>query len=114
MSLRRDQTALFDVVLAAQQIQRYTQEIDRTQLESNDEKQAAILYRIIVIGEATKRISQTFREQHPDIAWKEMAGMRDRISHRYDQVNLDVVWDVVQNKIPQLLAQIEPLLPSPE
>ncbi|MBV9388660.1 MAG: DUF86 domain-containing protein [Chroococcidiopsidaceae cyanobacterium CP_BM_ER_R8_30] len=112
MSLRRDQAALFDVALASQQIQRYTQGIDRTQLELNDEKQAAILYRIIVIGEATKRISQTFRERHPDIAWQEMAGMRDRITHKYDQVNLDVVWDVVQNKIPQLLAQIEPLLPA--
>ncbi len=39
--------------------------------------------------------------------------MRDRITHAYDQVNLDVVWDVIQNKIPELLAQTEPLLPSP-
>ncbi len=112
MSLRRDQAALLDIALAAQQIQRYSQGIARAQLESNDEKQASILYRIIIIGEATKRIFQAFREQHPDIAWREMAGMRDRITHRYDQVNLDVVWDIVQNKIPELLAQIEPLLPS--
>ena len=113
MSLSRDQAALLDVVLAAQQIRRYSQGIDRARLESNDEKQAAILYRIIIIGEATKRLSQTFRQQHPNIAWREMAGMRDRITHVYDQVNLDVVWDVVHNKIPELLAQIEPLLPSP-
>lgn len=113
MSLKRDQAALLDVVLAAQQIRRYSQGIDRAQLESSDEKQASILYRIIIIGEATKRISQTFREQHPDVAWREMAGMRDRITHAYDQVNLDVVWDVIQNKIPELLAQTEPLLPSP-
>ncbi len=110
MSLRRDQAALLDVVLAAQQIRRYSQGIDRAQLESNDEKQAAILYRIIIIGEATKRISQGFREQHPHLAWREMAGMRDHITHGYEQVNLDVVWDVIQNKIPELLPQIEPLL----
>lgn len=70
MSLRRDQAALLDVILAAQQIQRYSQGIDRAQLESNDEKQAAILYRVIIIGEATKRISQAFREQHSNVAWR--------------------------------------------
>ena len=110
MSPRRDQAALLDIAIAGRQIQRYSQGIDRAQLESNDEKQAAILYRIIIIGEATKRISQGFREQRPYVAWREMAGMRDHITHAYDQVNLDVVWDVIQNKIPELLAQIEPLL----
>ncbi len=112
MSLERDQASLLDIVIAARQIQRYSQGLARTQLAENDEKQASILYRIIVIGEATKRISQTFRDQHPGIPWKEMAGMRDRVTHAYDQVNLDVIWDVVQNKIPQLLVQLKPLLLS--
>ncbi|HEY9645799.1 MAG TPA: HepT-like ribonuclease domain-containing protein, partial [Chroococcidiopsis sp.] len=54
-------------------------------LEINDEKLSAILYQITIIGEATKRLSQSFRQQHPQIPWREMAGMRDVIVHEYDQ-----------------------------
>lgn len=80
----------------------------------NDEKVSAILYQIAVIGEATKRLSQEFRQQHPEIPWRDIAGMRDVLLHKYDQVDFDVIWDVVQSKLPELLTLLEPLLPSPE
>lgn len=80
----------------------------------NDEKVSAILYQIAVIGETTKPLSQEFREQHPEIPWRNIAGMRDVLIHKYDQVDFDVIGDVVQNKLPELLALIEPLLPSSE
>ena len=93
---------------------RYTHNISRAELEMNDEKVSAILYQIAVIGEATKRLSQEFRQQHPEIPWRDIAGMRDVLIHKYDQVDFDVIWDVVQSKLPELLTLLEPLLPSPE
>jgi uncharacterized protein with HEPN domain len=108
----RDLASLLDVATAAQQIQRYCLGIDRSQFEQDDEKQAAVLYRIGIVGEAVKRISPDFRDQYPDIPWKQMAGMRDIVMHQYDRVNLELVWDVVQTKIPELLTAIEPLLPT--
>jgi uncharacterized protein with HEPN domain len=93
---------------------RYTSGCVRTELETNDEKVSAILHQITIIGEATKRLSQEFRQQHSGIPWRDIAGMRDVIVHEYDQVDLDVVWDVVQNKLPELLTLLEPLLPSQE
>lgn len=78
----------------------------------NDEKVSAILYQIAVIGEATKRLSQEFRQQHSEIPWRELAGMRDVLIHKYDQVDFDVIWDVVQSKLPELLTLLIPLLPS--
>lgn len=48
-----------------------------------------------IVGEATKRLPPAFREQYPHIPWKKMAGMRDRIIHGYDNVNLEIVWQVV-------------------
>ncbi|GET37826.1 HepT-like ribonuclease domain-containing protein [Microseira wollei] len=110
MPANRDMASLLDIVQACQMIQRYIAGIDRDGLAASDEKQAAILYRIMVIGETTKRISNEFRAQHPEIPWKDMAGMRDWVSHAYDRVDLDIVWDVAQNKIPQLLVQLEPLI----
>ncbi|MDJ0903839.1 MAG: DUF86 domain-containing protein [Xenococcus sp. MO_188.B8] len=85
---------------------RYIDGIDRSELQANDEKLSAILYQITIIGEATKRLSPQFRTQHPEIPWREMAQMRDVIVHKYDQLDFDIVWDVVQNKLPEILDKI--------
>lgn len=106
----RDQETLIDIVQAAQRVIRFTQGVSRTELESNEEKQAAILYQLTIIGEATKRLSPDLRNQHPTIPWKQMAGMRDIVTHHYDEVDPDVVWDVVQDDIPRLLMMLAPLL----
>jgi len=54
-----------------------------------------------------------FRQQHPEIPWRNLAGMRDVIVHEYDQVDLDIVWDVIHREIPQLLVQLKPLVIKP-
>ena len=110
----RDNESLIDIERAIRRILRYTDNISRAELEMNDEKVSAILYQIAVIGEATKRLSQEFRQQHSEIPWRDIAGMRDVLIHKYDQVDFDVIWDVVQSKLPELLTLLEPLLPSPE
>ncbi len=108
----RDNESLIDIERAANRVLFYATDCDRASLETNDEKVSAILYQITIIGEATKRLSQDFRQQHPEIPWREIAGMRDVIVHEYDQVDLDVVWDVIQNKLPKLLTSLQPLLLS--
>lgn len=110
----RDNESLIDIERAVRRILRYIDNVSRDELEMNDEKVSAILYQIAVIGEATKRLSPEFRQQHPEIPWRDIAGMRDVLIHKYDQVDFDVIWDVVQNKLPELLTLLEPILPSLE
>lgn len=107
--MARDQEALIDIVEAIKLILRYVEGVNVDILAANIEKQDAILRRITIIGEATKRLSKDFRELHPTIPWKEIAGMRDVITHDYDEVDLDEVWTVINENLPQLLAYIEPL-----
>jgi len=67
-----------------------------------------------VIGEATKNISSQFRQKHPDIEWRELAGLRDKLIHRYFGVQWEIVWDVVKSKIPQLKERIVGVLEEME
>lgn len=108
----RDQESLIDITEAIKNIARYANGVERSALEVNDEKLSAILYQITIIGEATKRISSLFRRQHPEIPWREMAGIRNVIIHEYDQLDFEVIWDVVETKLPELLSLIEILLPE--
>ncbi len=83
--MQSDQESPIDIANAIRRIVRYTSGISKLELEINDEKLSAILYQITIIGEATKRLSQEVRQQHPEIPWREMSGMRDVIVHEYDR-----------------------------
>ena len=63
-----------------------------------------------IVGEATKRLPMSLREQYPQIPWKKMAGMRDRIIHGYDHVDMEIVWQVIKQDIPQLKPHLQQIL----
>ncbi len=112
--MSRDSASLLDIVRAGQLVLQFAQGVNREQLASDVLRQSAILYQISIMGEATKRLSREFREQHSEVPWDDVAGMRDIIAHQYDRVDLDIVWQVIQRNIPELLYMITPLLPVQE
>jgi uncharacterized protein with HEPN domain len=63
-----------------------------------------------VLGEAVKRLPDELRQKHPEVAWRLVAGMRDKISHGYDAVDYETLWDTVKNDLPGLLCAVEQML----
>lgn len=104
--MQRDKEAILDIRESITKIIIYTTDITFEEFLSNDEKQDAVLRRILVIGEATKKLSTEFRENYSNIPWREIAGMRDVIVHDYNRVDIEAVWDVVQNDLPHLIESL--------
>src|SRR5947208_3570819 len=84
--------------------------ITRGQFEDSELLQGFIERKLEIIGEATKRIPDDFKALHPYIPWKDMAGMRDILIHQYTEVDEDIVWKTVTQKIPTLKEHIKSIL----
>lgn len=110
--MQQDQSYLLDIAKHCQTILRLTANMTEAEFQHDERTQLAILYEITILGEVVKRLSTEFRSQHSTIEWKRIAGMRDRLVHNYDEVKLDLVWEVVKTNIPKLLEYITPLLPN--
>jgi uncharacterized protein with HEPN domain len=79
-------------------------------LESDLNLRDATIRRIEVIGEAVKSISDNTKKKYPEIAWKDIAGTRDNIIHRYFGIDLDIIWNIAKKDIPSLKINIQKIL----
>lgn len=107
--MKDDRVYLAHVRDAIERILAYTG-AGRTAFLADGKTQDAVVRNIEVIGEATKNLSPEIRDANPDIPWKRIAGMRDRVIHAYFGVDLDLVWEVVEDHLPALLARVVQLL----
>lgn len=108
----RDSASLLDMAKAARLALEFVQGMDQVSFEADRKTQSAVLYQITILGEAVKRLSSELRSQQPDIPWSAMAGMRDKLIHDYEGVDIRRVWMTLQTSLPEFLAAIEPLLPN--
>jgi uncharacterized protein with HEPN domain len=88
-------------------IEMYMQGVTEEYFHTSIEKQDLVVRRLEIIGEATKNLSDEFREKHSDIPWKSIAGLRDVIIHQYFGIKYDRIWNTVVNLLPILKKQIE-------
>lgn len=101
---------LKDILDSINKIQSYVGDISEEEFLENTEIQDAVIRRFEIIGEASKNIPEEFRNNHPNILWRKMSGMRDVLIHNYQDVDIKIVWDTINTKISEIEEQIEGLL----
>jgi uncharacterized protein with HEPN domain len=81
--------------------------------DENEKTRFAVERALEILGEAARRVSSDFQEQHPEIPWKQVVGLRNVISHQYDKVDYEEIHRIVSESIPRLVEQLKPLVPAP-
>ncbi len=109
--MNRDDATLLDIAQPARLIIEFKQGVDEVAFMSDFKTQSAILHQLMIMGEAVKRLSPELRAQYSEIPWTLIAGMRDKLIHAYDVVDMNEVWKTVDSDVPTLLSMLEPLLP---
>lgn len=106
MSRRADRDLLGDILEALRRARSYTEGQTYEQFLADTKTQDAVIRTLEILGEATKKLSPSLRERYSDLPWKSMAGVRDKLIHDYFGVNIDIVWQIVQDQLPTLVEQI--------
>jgi uncharacterized protein with HEPN domain len=101
---------LEDILESCHRIVRYTSGMSYDSFVKNDLVYDAVLRNIEIVGEAVKQIPGEIRDQHPEVDWRRIAGMRDIVAHHYFSIHDEIVWDIIENKIPELAEKVEKIL----
>ena len=101
---------LEDIQKDCDKVVRYTEGRSKDDVFKDDVRLDAVLLNLHVIGEAVKKLLVDLRSRHPQVAWREIAGLRDFISHAYFVLDLDIGWDAIKNDVPALLDAVRRII----
>ena len=107
MSKRADTDFLGDSKEAILRINSYVEKLSYEEFLNDMKTQDAVVRNLEIIGEAIKNISEELKKKYPRIPWNDLAGVRDKLVHHYFGVNLDIVWNIIKQELPNVLSQIE-------
>ena len=110
--MSRDLVYAWDMLVAARKVTKFVSGISEDEFLDDELVQSAVLHQFTILGEVSKRLSETFRQMHSQVEWAKIAGLRNRIVHEYDEVSLDKVWESVTKEIPRLVADLEAIVPK--
>lgn len=109
----RDAAYLWDMREAARSIVHMTQEVSLEQFRTDVMRRLAVERLFTVLGEVARRTSPTFKSAHPEIPWSSIVGLRNLVTHEYERVETDTIWQIARGSVPELLRMLEPLVPPP-
>ncbi|MBS1778261.1 MAG: DUF86 domain-containing protein [Bacteroidetes bacterium] len=110
MSKRDTLLLLEDILAAAGKILTYTIGMSYDDFISDDKTIDAVVRNFEIIGEAANRVPEDYKLEHPEIEWRRMIGLRNRIIHEYFGIDYEIVWQIIQENIPELQERVQQTL----
>jgi uncharacterized protein with HEPN domain len=110
MSDRSPKLLIEDILESARKIQRYTAGMDFEQFTLDEKTIDAVVRNFEIIGEAANRLPDDFRDRYSDVEWNRIRGFRNRIVHDYFGIDYSIVWNIIENFLPQLATNIESII----
>ncbi|MCF2138318.1 MAG: DUF86 domain-containing protein [Candidatus Thorarchaeota archaeon] len=101
---------LIDIEDAIESIEKFVEGMDYEKFVEDDKTSSAVIRKFEIIGEASKSIPMNIREKYPQIPWKRMAGMRDRLIHGYFGIDSKLVWEAIKTELPRVKEEIRRIL----
>lgn len=98
---------LQDVLEAITNVSEFVGPMTLDEFKADKKTLHAVVRNLEVIGEAVKSVPQDVRERYPHVPWQRIAALRDILIHHYFEIDVDIVWDIVRNKLPELKLQLE-------
>ena len=108
-----DAAYLRDMLTAAQDAQRFVASVTWEQYQQDRLRQLAVERSIEIIGEAARKVSEAFQAAHPEIPWGRIIAQRHVLDHEYGNIDHEKIWEVATVRLPELIAQLAPLIPPP-
>ncbi|MEW6285588.1 MAG: DUF86 domain-containing protein [Chloroflexota bacterium] len=108
----RDVSYLWDMLEAARNIGKFLTGVKYGTYSKNKMIQSAVERQLEIIGEAAKRVSNEFKEAHPEIPWKNIIGLRNILAHEYGEVRVDRIWLIATTSAKELTTLLKPLVPK--
>ena len=101
---------LEDILDCLEKIEKYTEDFSYEEFKNDDLRQDGVIRNLEIIGEAVKKLPMDIRDNNPELEWKKIAGLRDILIHDYFGVDLEIIWDIIENKIPKLKNKVNEIL----
>jgi uncharacterized protein with HEPN domain len=112
MSKRDNVLLIHDMIESVQKIMTYTRDMSFDQFKGDSKTVDAVIRNFEVIGEAANRLTENYKNNNPEIEWSHLRGFRNRIVHEYFGIDLEIVWHIIEENLPELLTVLKNKYPS--
>ena len=99
-----------DIIAAMESTEGFVEGMSFEQLTQDDKTSSAVIRKFEIVGEATKLLPDELKEEHHEIQWKRMAGMRDRLIHAYFGIDYKLVWEAIKTEVPSMKLKLQEIL----